>query len=67
MKKNKNERVKNIKQKEIRIDKCPDEFYFDDCPICRAMRAVDERGVLLSTQELKRVFKEANTKKGIKK
>ena len=53
---------KKENQKEIKADKYPDEFYFDDCPICKAMRAADERGRALSSEELKRAFKKANKK-----
>ena len=36
------------------------DFYFDDCAICRAMRTADERGRDLSLNELKDAFAEAN-------
>jgi len=31
-------------------------FYFDDCAICRAMKMADERGRGLSLGELKEAF-----------
>jgi hypothetical protein len=35
------------------------EFY-DDCPICRAMKKAEEEGRGLSEKELKKAFQEAN-------
>lgn len=40
------------------------EFYFDDCPICRAMRKANERERDLSFEELTKAFKEAREKGG---
>ncbi|MBM4401944.1 MAG: hypothetical protein FJ044_01750 [Candidatus Cloacimonetes bacterium] len=34
-------------------------FYFDDCPICRAMKMAEERGRPLSQSELKEAFRQA--------
>lgn len=38
--------------------------YFDDCEICRAMKAAEERGSTLSESELQAAF-EAQKKTGI--
>jgi hypothetical protein len=38
------------------------EELFDDCPICRAMKAVQEQGRELRTEELKEAFKKAKEK-----
>ena len=46
---------KEIKKEEI----------FDDCPICRAMKAAQERGRELTPQELKEAFKKAKEKGAI--
>lgn len=36
-----------------------EDFYFDNCPICEAMRKAEEEGRSLSKTELKKVFKQA--------
>jgi hypothetical protein len=36
------------------------EFLFDDCPICQAMKKAQERGFDLSYEELQQAFSEAN-------
>ena len=41
-----------------------DEF-FDDCPICRAMKAAQERGKELTLEELKEAFDKAKERGGI--
>ncbi len=33
--------------------------YFDDCPICQAMKRAEEQGRNLSDEELKEAFEEA--------
>lgn len=38
-------------------------FYFDDCVVCRAMKTADENGRDLSLTELRGVFAKANKKK----
>ncbi len=35
------------------------EEFFDDCPICRAMKAAQEQGRELTLEELKGAFKKA--------
>ncbi len=40
--------------------KAPNEFLFDDCPICQAMKKAQERGFDLSYEELQAAFSEAN-------
>ena len=41
-------------------------FYFDDCEICRAMKKADENGQDLSLTELREVFAKANEKQSLK-
>lgn len=41
------------------------EMFFDDCPICRAMKAAQERGRELSLEELKEAFQEAKDQGGV--
>lgn len=43
-------------------DQYPDEFYFDDCLICRAMKDSYESGKEMSTEELREIFKKQNEK-----
>lgn len=38
------------------------EFFFDDCPICQAMKSADGREEDLSLTELRKVFEKANKK-----
>lgn len=38
------------------------DFYFDDCPICQAMKQAEEKGKELSSQELKEAFSRAKGK-----
>ena len=35
------------------------EEFFDDCPICRAMKAAQEQGRESTSEELKEAFKKA--------
>ena len=37
-----------------------DDFLFDDCPICQAMKRAQERGFELTHEELQVAFAEAN-------
>ena len=39
-----------------------DDFMFDDCPVCQAMKKADEQGRELSLPELKKAFAKANKK-----
>ena len=41
------------------------EDFFDDCPICQAMKAAKERGKDLSLDELKEAFQKAKDQGGI--
>ncbi|HNR81162.1 MAG TPA: hypothetical protein PKK37_01875 [Candidatus Pacearchaeota archaeon] len=41
------------------------EIFFDDCPICRAMKAAQEQGRDLSLEELKAAFQEAKNEGGV--
>jgi hypothetical protein len=38
------------------------EEFFDDCPICQAMKAAQEQGRGLTPEELKEPFKKAKEK-----
>lgn len=40
------------------------DSYYDDCPICQAMKKAEEEGKSLSEEELKEVFAKANKKQG---
>ena len=42
-----------------------DEEFFDDCPICQAMKMAKERGRELTMEELKEAFKNAKKQGGI--
>jgi len=46
-------------------DQNSDTPYFDDCPVCQAMKKAEEEGRELSYEELKKAFKEANELGGI--
>ncbi|HCC59907.1 MAG: hypothetical protein A2402_00760 [Candidatus Staskawiczbacteria bacterium RIFOXYC1_FULL_37_43] len=50
------------KNKEIKTDKYPDEFYFDDCPICQGMKKAYESGKGLALEETKKLFDKAKEK-----
>jgi len=41
------------------------EELFDDCPICQAMKAAQEQGKELTSEELKEAFKKAKEKRAI--
>jgi len=47
------------------VDKFGDEDFFDDCPICQAMKATQEQGRELTLEELKEAFKDAKEKGAI--
>ena len=38
------------------------DFYYDDCPICQAMKKAEEEGRSLSEEELIKLFEEVNKK-----
>lgn len=38
--------------------------FYDDCPICQAMKKAEEEGRSLSEEELKEAFAKANGKQG---
>lgn len=44
------------------VDKFNNEDFFDDCPICQAMKAAQKEGRKLTLEELKEAFKEAKEK-----
>ena len=66
MKDKKSKKEDNENKKEVRTDKYPDEFYFDDCPICRAMKAAKKEGRELALPELQELFKKANEEQKFK-
>lgn len=39
--------------------------YFDNCPVCQAMREAEEKGVELSDSELLEAFEKSKEKGGI--
>ena len=41
------------------------EFYFDDCPICRAMAKAEKEGRALSEVELAETFAQAGKQGGV--
>lgn len=41
------------------------EEFFDDCPVCRAMKVAQEQGRELTLEELKKVFQKAKEQGGI--
>lgn len=41
------------------------EFYFDDCPICRAAKKAEDENRSLGEKELKNAFKKAKNKGAI--
>jgi len=47
------------KNKETKVHKYPNEFYFDDYPICQEMKKAYESGKGLSSAEAKRLFEKA--------
>jgi len=49
---------KKLKKSKNRLD----DFIFDDCPICQAMKRAANQGRDLSLSEFKKVFAEANKK-----
>ena len=38
------------------------DTYYDDCPICQAMKKAEEEGRSLSEEEMIKLFEEANKK-----
>lgn len=40
-------------------NKINDEEFFDDCPVCRAMKLAKEQGRELTSEELKEAFKKS--------
>jgi len=53
------------KKKKLKKDEFEEEEFFDDCPICRLMKAAQEQGRELTLEELKEAFKKANEQGGI--
>ncbi len=59
--KKKNKKDKNEFEVEL-VDKFDDEDLFDDCPVCQAIKAAQEKGGELTPTELKEAFKKAKEK-----
>lgn len=43
----------------MRIMQNKDDFFFDDCPICRAQKRADDEGRNITMEELDTAFREA--------
>lgn len=54
--------VKSTKGKGKQIVFSSSGTYYDDCPICRAMKKAEEEGRSLSSSEIEKAFEEANKK-----
>lgn len=54
---------KNEKEKKVLVSSSGS--YFDDCPICQAMKKAEEEGRSLSEEELREAFAKANGKPGV--
>lgn len=48
------------------VDNFSEEDFFDDCPICQAMKAAKKEGRELSLPELQELFKRANDEQKLK-
>lgn len=46
-------------------NKNKEDMFFDDCPICRAMKAAQDQGRELSMEELKAAFQKAKDEGGV--
>ena len=57
-----NSEKKNEKGKKVLISSSG--TFYDDCPICRAMKKAEEEGRSLSEAEVKDAFAKANGKQG---
>jgi len=55
-----NSKKKNEEGKKILVSSS--DFYYDDCPICQAMKKAEEEGRSLSEEELIKLFEEVNKK-----
>jgi len=51
------------KKKKLKIEK--DGDFFDDCPVCQAMKLAQENGRMPTEEELKETFKKAKEKGAI--
>jgi hypothetical protein len=51
--------MKSKKPKKIKKGKELDDFLFDDCPICQAMKKAEKEGKSLEEEELLKAFAEA--------
>ena len=51
-----------MSKSEKKRNKYYDNFFFDDCPICQAMKKAEEQGKSLSLPELRKAFREAEDK-----
>lgn len=55
-------KVKSTKGEDNKLVVSSSGFYFDDCPICQAMKKAEEEGRALSSSETKKAFEKANKK-----
>lgn len=46
-------------KKKIKSPKADKNIYYDDCPICQAMKMAEKRGKDLSMEELEEAFRKA--------
>ena len=53
-------KTKKIATPKMKLISNSDE-YFDDCPVCRAMKKAEEEGGELSQEELEKAIHKANT------
>jgi len=51
------------KKKKLKIEK--DGDFFDDCPVCQAMKLAQENGRMPTEEELKEAFQKAKEKGAI--
>ena len=54
-----NKKIKKDEMKFRVISGSDDEEFFDDCPVCQAMKAAQDSGKELTVKELKDAFKKA--------
>jgi len=58
----KKKKTKKEKFKTKLVDKFDDEDFFDDCPVCGAMKFAQKHGRMPTPEELKEAFKKAKKK-----
>lgn len=55
-------KVKSAKGESEKLVVSSSGTYYDDCPICQAMKKAEEEGRSLSSSEAKKAFEKANKK-----